>query len=64
MLRTAEVDIETCELPSWQYDDLLDERTRVVTVTAACGHLGTRTEIAAIARKVHALPRRPRGSSR
>jgi cysteine desulfurase family protein (TIGR01976 family) len=55
-VRTAEVDVETCELPSWQYDDLLGPRTRVVTVTAACGHLGTRTEIAAIARKVHALP--------
>jgi cysteine desulfurase family protein (TIGR01976 family) len=55
-VRWAEVDIESCELPSWQYDDLLGPRTRVVTVTAACSHLGTRTEIAAIARKVHALP--------
>lgn len=56
VVRTAEVDVETCELPSWQYDDLLGRRTRVVTVTAACGHVGTRTEIAAIARKVRALP--------
>ncbi len=51
-VRVAEVDVETCELPSWQYDDLLGPRTRVVTVTAACSHMGTRTEVAAIARKV------------
>lgn len=53
---TAEIDVETCELPSWQFDELLGERTRVVTVTAACPAIGTRTEVAAIARKVHALP--------
>ena len=51
-VRWAEVDVETCELPSWQYDDLLSARTRVVAVTAACAHIGTRTEVAAIARKV------------
>ena len=60
-LRTAEIDVETCELPSWQFDDLLSERTRVVTVTAAPTAIGTRTEIAAIARKVHALPERSDG---
>lgn len=60
-LRTAEIDVETCELPSWQFDELLGERTRVVAVTAACPAIGTRTEIAAIARKVHALPHRGTG---
>ncbi|MDD7940927.1 cysteine desulfurase-like protein [Actinomycetospora lutea] len=55
-LRTAEIDVETCELPSWQFDELVGDRTRVVTVTAACPAIGTRTEVAAIARKVHALP--------
>jgi len=60
-VRTAEVDVETCELPSWQYDELLSGHTRVVTVTAACPHIGTRTEVAAIARKVHALPTPSRG---
>ena len=54
-LVTAEIDVETCELPSWQFDELLGDRTRVVTVTAACPAIGTRTEVAAIARKVHAL---------
>ena len=60
-LRTAEIDVETCELPSWQFDELLGERTRVVAVTAACPAIGTRTEVAAIARKVHALPHRGTG---
>ena len=54
----AEVDVETCELPGWQYDDLLGPRTRLVAVTAACPHMGTRTEVAAIARKVAELPAR------
>jgi len=52
-VRWAEVDIETCELPEWQYDDLLNERTRLVAVTAASNAVGTRPEIAAIARRAH-----------
>ena len=36
-------------------------RTRVVAVTAACPAIGVRTEVAAIARKVHALPHRGTG---
>lgn len=56
VVHVADIDVETCELPSWQFDDLLGERTRLVSVTAACPYLGTRTEVAAIARKVHALP--------
>lgn len=55
-VRTAEIDVETCELPSWQFDDLLGGRSRVVAVTAACPTIGSRTEVAAIARRVHALP--------
>ncbi len=52
-VRWAEVDIETCELPEWQYDDLLNERTRLVAVTAASNAVGTRPEIAEIARRAH-----------
>lgn len=55
-VRVAEIDVETCELPSWQFDEMLGPRTRAVAVTAACPAIGSRTEIAAIARKVHALP--------
>ena len=56
VVHIADIDVETCELPSWQFDDLLGERTRLVSMTAACPFLGTRTEVAAIARKVHSLP--------
>src|SRR5215212_1603570 len=35
LVRWAEVDIETGELPSWQYDELLTSRTRLVALTAA-----------------------------
>lgn len=48
-VRWAEVDIETCELPSWQYDELMSRRTRVVAVTAASTAVGTRPEVAKIA---------------
>ncbi|MBA3339212.1 MAG: aminotransferase class V-fold PLP-dependent enzyme, partial [Geodermatophilaceae bacterium] len=54
-VRWAEVDIETCELPEWQYDDLLTERTRLVAVTAASNAVGTRPDVAAIARRAHAV---------
>ncbi|MFR9729044.1 cysteine desulfurase-like protein [Saccharopolyspora sp. MS10] len=48
-VRWAEVDIETCELPAWQYQDLIDERTKVVAVTAASGAVGTRPDVRQIA---------------
>lgn len=48
-VRWAEVDIETCELPSWQYDELMSRRTRLVAVTAASTAVGTRPEVARIA---------------
>lgn len=48
-VRWAEVDIETCELPSWQYAELITDRTRVVAVTAASGAVGTRPDVPRIA---------------
>ncbi|OLR91410.1 cysteine desulfurase-like protein [Actinokineospora bangkokensis] len=44
-VRWAEVDIETCELPAWQYGELVSPRTRVVAVTAASGAVGTRPDL-------------------
>lgn len=43
--RWAEVDIETCELPAWQYDELINKRTKVVAVTAGSGVVGVRPEL-------------------
>src|SRR3954465_8335528 len=53
LVRWAEVDIETGELPAWQYDELLTERTRLVAVTAASNAIGTRPDVAAIAARAH-----------
>lgn len=47
-VRWAEVDIETGELPAGQYDVLVDERTRLVAVTAGSNVLGTRPDVRAI----------------
>src|ERR671932_1205496 len=54
LVRWAEVDIETGELPAWQFDELLTERTRLVAVTAASNAIGTRPDVTAIAARAHA----------
>jgi cysteine desulfurase len=56
--RWAEVDIETCELPAWQYDSLVNNRTKVVAITAASESVGTQPDlrrVAEAANKVGAL---------
>src|SRR5699024_10091380 len=53
VLRLGEVDIETCDLPAWQYENLVNERTRVVAVTAASGSVGTRPDVATVAEFAH-----------
>jgi cysteine desulfurase family protein (TIGR01976 family) len=53
-VRWAEVDIETGELPVWQYDALLTRRTRLVAVTAASNAIGTCPDVGAIAARAHA----------
>jgi cysteine desulfurase family protein (TIGR01976 family) len=58
VVRWAEVDIETGELPDWQYDELLTDRTRLVALTAASHVIGTKPDVASIAaraRRVGAL---------
>jgi cysteine desulfurase len=53
-VRWAEIDIETCELPAWQYESLISHRTKVVAVTAASGTVGTRPDVAKITSLAHA----------
>lgn len=52
-VRRAEIDLESGELPVWQFDDLLDSTTRVVALTAASGELGTCVDVAAVAERTH-----------
>jgi len=47
-VRWAEIDIETCELPSWQYDELVTDRTKLIAITAASGVVGTRPDLGKI----------------
>jgi cysteine desulfurase family protein (TIGR01976 family) len=48
VIRWAEVDQATGELPTAQYADLLSERVRLVAVTAASNVIGTRPDVPAI----------------
>jgi cysteine desulfurase family protein (TIGR01976 family) len=48
VVRWAEVDAVTGELPAEQYAGLLSPRTRLVAVTAASNIIGTRPDVAAI----------------
>jgi cysteine desulfurase family protein (TIGR01976 family) len=52
-VRWADIDEKTCELPVGQYADLVNERTRLVAVTAASNAVGTRPDVRAIADLAH-----------
>jgi cysteine desulfurase family protein (TIGR01976 family) len=54
VVRWAEFDRATGALPAEAFDDLVNERTRLVAVTAASNAIGTRPDVAAIAAKAHA----------
>lgn len=49
----AQIDIETGELPAWQYEQLLTTRTRLVALPAASSAIGTRPDVAVIAQAAH-----------
>lgn len=52
-VRWAELDIETGELPTWQWDDLLSTDTRLVAMPSASATLGNLTDIAPVTKLVH-----------
>jgi cysteine desulfurase family protein (TIGR01976 family) len=55
LVRWAEPDLVTGELPTGQYAELVGPRTRLVAVTAASNAIGTRPDVAAIAGYAHAV---------
>jgi cysteine desulfurase family protein (TIGR01976 family) len=55
VVRWAEVDLPSGELPVGQYGSLLSERTVLVAVTAASNVLGTRPGVAEITARAHAV---------
>jgi cysteine desulfurase family protein (TIGR01976 family) len=52
-VRWAEVDIETGELPAWQWESLIGQPTRLVAITSASGTLGTVTDLRTVTKLVH-----------
>lgn len=52
-VKWAEVDIETGELPTWQWESLISKSTRLVAVNSASGTLGGVTDLRAITKLVH-----------
>jgi cysteine desulfurase family protein (TIGR01976 family) len=54
VVRWAEVDPATGELPAEQYAGLISDRTRLVAVTAASNVIGTRPDVPAITALAHA----------
>jgi cysteine desulfurase family protein (TIGR01976 family) len=55
LVRWAEIDLTTGELPAEQYAELVGPRTRLVAVTAASNAIGTRPDVASIAGYAHAV---------
>jgi cysteine desulfurase family protein (TIGR01976 family) len=55
VVRWAEVDPATGELPAAQYRELINDRTRLVAVTAASNVLGTRPDVPAVTAAAHAV---------
>jgi cysteine desulfurase family protein (TIGR01976 family) len=49
----AEVDIETGELPSWQWGELINKSTRLVAVSTASATLGTVIDLGSAAKLAH-----------
>ena len=52
-VKWAEVDIETGELPTWQWENLITKPTRLVAITSASSTLGTVTDLRAATKLMH-----------
>ena len=52
-VKWAEVDIETGELPTWQWESLIGKPTRLVAVASASGTLGTVTDLRGMTKLIH-----------
>ncbi len=52
-MKWAEVDIETGELPTWQWESLVTRPTRLVAIASASSTLGSVTELREVTKLVH-----------
>ncbi|WP_343600893.1 cysteine desulfurase-like protein [Mycobacterium sp.] len=52
-LKWAEVDVETGELPAWQWESLIGRSTRLVALASASAVLGTVTDVRTVTKLIH-----------
>jgi cysteine desulfurase family protein (TIGR01976 family) len=52
-VKWAEIDIESGELPTWQWESLIGKSTRLAAVASASATLGTVTDLRAMTKLVH-----------
>ena len=52
-VKWAEVDIETGELPPWQWEGLITKDTRLVAITSASSTIGAVTDLRVVTKLVH-----------
>jgi cysteine desulfurase family protein (TIGR01976 family) len=52
-IKWAEVDIETGDLPAWQWESLITPGTRLVALASASATLGTVTDLRSVTKLVH-----------
>jgi len=52
-VKWAEVDIETGDVPEWQWESLITKPTRLVALTSASSSLGTVTDLRPVTKLVH-----------
>lgn len=52
-VKWAEVEIDSCELPAWQWETLITSPTRLVALTSASSTVGTAPDVGAVSKLVH-----------
>lgn len=52
-VKWAEIDIETADLPAWQWETLIDSPTRLVAITSASSSVGTVTDLRPVTKLAH-----------
>lgn len=52
-IKWAEVDVETGDLPTWQWESLITKGTRLVAIASASSTLGTVTDLRSVIKLVH-----------
>ncbi len=54
-VRWAEVEIDTCDLPSWQFAELIGPTTRLVALTAASPIVGSAPDVRVASDRIHEM---------